>query len=164
MMASLWQMTYPGVPCIYYGDEIGMQGFKDPYNRRPYPWEDGDLYLRGWYKKIIRLRNEHAALQTGVLLPLYGEGDTIAYARVIRGGQDVFDHAAEDEAFIAAFNRSRTETHTLVLDVSDFADGVFADALGAVHRPQSASRLKPVTEIDAGVDVEWSGSGGGHGV
>ena len=35
---------------------------------------------------------------------------------------------------------------------------------GAVHRPQSASRLKPVTEIDAGVDVEWSGSGGGHGV
>lgn len=152
MMASLWQMTYPGVPCIYYGDEIGMQGFKDPYNRRPYPWEGGDLYLRGWYKKIIRLRNDHAALQTGVLLPLHGEGDTIAYARVIRGGQDIFGHAAKEEAFIAAFNRSRTETHTLVLDVSDFADGVFADALGGsasypVQRGKVSVRLEPLKGI-----------------
>ena len=53
-MAALWQMTYPGVPCIYYGDEIGMQGFKDPTNRRPYPWGGGDPELLATYKKIYR--------------------------------------------------------------------------------------------------------------
>ena len=130
MMASLWQMTYPGVPCIYYGDEIGMQGFKDPYNRRPYQWEGGDTYLRDWYKKIIALRREHPALQTGELLPLFGEGDTAAYARVIRGGADVFGAEAENEAFVAVFNRSRTESWTVTLDVSDFAAGSFVDVLG----------------------------------
>lgn len=149
MMASLWQMTYPGVPCIYYGDEIGMQGFKDPYNRRPYPWEGGDAYLRDWYKKIIALRKEHPALQTGELLPLWGEGDAIAYARVIRGGEDVFGHAAEDEAFVAVFNRSRTESLTLRLDVSDFAAGCLVDALGTeaaypVVRGHVSVRVEPL--------------------
>lgn len=37
-MVSLLQMTFPGVPCIYYGDEAGCQGFEDPFNRGTYPW------------------------------------------------------------------------------------------------------------------------------
>lgn len=150
MMASLWQMTYPGVPCIYYGDEIGMQGFKDPYNRRPYPWGKGDPYLQNWYQKIIAIRNDHPALQTGELLPLLGEGDCIAYARVIRGGRDVFGKEERDESFIVAFNRSRTESHTLELDVSDFAEGSFVDVVGsgkahAVIRGKVELKMEPLT-------------------
>ncbi len=126
-MAALWQMTYPGVPCIYYGDELGMQGFKDPTNRRPYPWGGGDKELLATYKKFIKLRNEKVVLQTGELLPLPSKGDIVAFARVIRNGHDVFGHAAENDIYLVAFNRSR-RAKEVSFDVSDFANGVFVDA------------------------------------
>ena len=46
---------------------------------------------------MIRVRNEHTALQTGELLPLYAEGDVMAFARLVRGGRDVFGEPAKDE-------------------------------------------------------------------
>ena len=55
-MASALQYTLPGVPCIFYGDEVGMEGFEDPFNRRCYPWGSGDKELLGWYKKLGALR------------------------------------------------------------------------------------------------------------
>ena len=128
LMAALFQMTYPGAPCVYYGDEIAMQGFKDPYNRRPYRWDDGDTYVQERYRKYIRERNEHTALQTGELLPLYGDGDLLAFARVIRGGRDVFGEKADDDAYIVAFNRHRSEEQALTVQVGDFAGGTFVDA------------------------------------
>ncbi len=127
-MAALWQMTYPGVPCIYYGDELGMQGFKDPTNRRPYPWGGGDKELFETYKKYIAIRNENLVLQTGEFLPLPSYDDIFAYARVIRNGRDIFDHDAKNDIFLAAFNRSRYEAREVSFDVSDFANGVFVDA------------------------------------
>ena len=129
LMAALWQMTYPGVPCVYYGDEIAMQGFKDPYNRRPYEWDGGDMYVRGWYEKFIAERNAHAALRTGELLPLLADGDIISYARIIRGGYDVFGQEAEDDVYVVAFNRSRYHKKYVSVDVSDFADGTFTRPL-----------------------------------
>jgi cyclomaltodextrinase / maltogenic alpha-amylase / neopullulanase len=63
----LFQMTYPGVPCIYYGDEIGIEGGHDPDNRRAFEWDthrwDGGLHE--FYKQLIRLYHEHVALQRG---------------------------------------------------------------------------------------------------
>jgi len=128
-LAALWQMTYPGVPSIYYGDEIGMQGFKDPYNRRPYRWQDGDTYIRDYVKKLVALRNGHAALRTGEILPLQADGDVICYARFIRGGKDVFGEKAENEAFLIAINRSRTDEKTITLEVAGFAEGELEDCL-----------------------------------
>ena len=128
LMAALWQMTYPGVPSVYYGDEIGMQGFKDPFNRRPYDWVHGNTEIRSWFERFIAVRNSSDALRTGDILPLYGAGDVIAYARTIRSGYDVFSSEKEDGVFVAAFNRSRTETLSIELDVSDFACGIFEDA------------------------------------
>ncbi len=144
LMAALWQMTYPGMPCVYYGDELAMQGFKDPYNRRPYEWDGGDQYVNGWYKKFIAERNAHRALRTGELLPLTADGDILAYARIIRGGHDVFGAEADDEAYVVAFNRSRRDRRTVSVDVSDFAEGgVFFKPLQneKIERPVERGRL-----------------------
>ncbi len=140
-LAALWQMTYPGMPCIYYGDEIGMQGFRDPYNRSPYDWQNPDKSLREWYKKLIHLRNKHQALRTGDLLPLFGEGNVIAYARTIRNGRDEFAKAAKNEAFVIIINRSSTKEEKIKLKVSDFAQG----------RLQNALMPEEIVEIQRGI-------------
>ena len=128
-LAAIWQMTYPGMPCVYYGDEIGMQGFRDPYNRSPYNWQSPDEDVLSWYRKIIALRNEHMALQTGDFLPLMGEGNVIAYARTIRNGRDEFGAPAKNEAFVVIINRSRTQEMKVSLNVGDFVQGTMRDVL-----------------------------------
>ena len=55
-LASVLQFTLPGVPCIYYGDEAGVEGYEDPFNRRCFPWGSEDGELIAWYKGLSRLR------------------------------------------------------------------------------------------------------------
>lgn len=123
-VAFVWQMTFPGVPSIYYGDEIAMQGYRDPYNRAPYDWAGGDAAFREKVREIVRLRNGNAALSTGGFIPLYAQDEVYAYARVARGGADVFGEDAEDGAFVVALNRGQ-EPAEVALPVGDFATGKF---------------------------------------
>ncbi len=60
-LAALLQMTLPGIPCVYYGDEAGMEGYKDPFNRRPFPWHNIDEEIYGWYKKLTEIRKSSKA-------------------------------------------------------------------------------------------------------
>ncbi|MCH5350560.1 MAG: glycoside hydrolase family 13 protein [Clostridiales bacterium] len=55
-MATVLQYTLPGVPCVYYGDEVGMEGFEDPFNRKCYPWGEVDNDLLKWYKQLGKIR------------------------------------------------------------------------------------------------------------
>jgi glycosidase len=73
-LLALLQMTYVGAPMIYYGDEVGVWGASDPNNRKPMLWQDlkysggqegPDLRMLDYYKRIIALRNQNAALRTG---------------------------------------------------------------------------------------------------
>lgn len=68
-LASLFQLTFFGAPCIYYGDEIGIDGEMDPLNRRCMEWDpakqDQDLFA--FFKRLIALRKQYAALRTGSL-------------------------------------------------------------------------------------------------
>ncbi|MBN2169767.1 MAG: hypothetical protein JW819_00435 [Candidatus Krumholzibacteriota bacterium] len=85
LMAYALAMTYPGAPHIWYGDEIGMEGQKDPDCRRPFYWnyaEDPDrVALRESVKKLCRLRREHAALQRGGFRVVAAAGQDYAYLR-----------------------------------------------------------------------------------
>lgn len=76
-------MTYPGVPCVYYGDEIGLDGGKDPDNRRPMPWDESrwDHDLLAYYKAFIALRRGSPALKTGGFQDLHAEGNTYVFSR-----------------------------------------------------------------------------------
>lgn len=72
-LASLVQMTYVGAPMIYYGDEIGMEGGKDPDCRRTMIWDTTrwNAGLLRWYQKVIRLRNEHSVFRRGDYATLF---------------------------------------------------------------------------------------------
>ena len=64
-VAALLQYTLPGTACIYYGDEIGMEGFGDPFNRGYFKWESADEGLFGFFAALGKLKNELTALQIG---------------------------------------------------------------------------------------------------
>ena len=64
-LASLLQFTLPGVPCVYYGDEVGMDGGADPFNRRCYPWENENHELISWYRNLSHLRKAHDCFKDG---------------------------------------------------------------------------------------------------
>ena len=64
-MAAVLQFTLPGAPSIYYGDEVGMEGGKDPFNRRTYPWGKENGELLAFYRRLGQLRQEEGALRTG---------------------------------------------------------------------------------------------------
>ena len=73
---------FPGSPTVYYGDEAGMEGFEDPFNRRTFPWGREDRELIGWFAALGNLRRENPALRRGELRWLSGEGALLAFERV----------------------------------------------------------------------------------
>lgn len=123
-LAAFLQMTFVGVPCIYYGDEVGMQGGRDPFNRGTYPWRAVDSDLRGWYQTMAALRNSHSCLRQGEFIPLLAEGDIYVYARYNKDGKDAFGKDAEHEVILCAVNRGFSEK-TLSLDLHQFPFSVY---------------------------------------
>ena len=89
------QMTLPGAPTIYYGDEAGVCGWTDPDNRRTYPWGRENLELIEFYREAICIHKQNQVLKTGSYLPLLWEKDLLCYGR--------FD---EEDAILAVVNTS----------------------------------------------------------
>ena len=75
------QMTWPGAPTIYYGDEAGVTGWTDPDNRRTYPWGHEDQELIRFHKDMIHIHKYHEALMKGSLKYLQGGYKVIGYGR-----------------------------------------------------------------------------------
>jgi glycosidase len=80
-----WQFifAFPGAPCIYYGDEIGVDGSQDPDCRKSFPWDESkwDHDLRDHLKTLISLRKAHPVLRTGEYKKLYAEHGVIVFQR-----------------------------------------------------------------------------------
>ena len=74
--------TLPGVPCLYYGDEIGMQGYRDPFNRGFYCWDSHEERLRPVLAQLAQLRHSCEAFRTGALRVLRAEGGILHYQRI----------------------------------------------------------------------------------
>jgi glycosidase len=133
---ALIQMTLPGAPTIYYGDEVGLVGYgdpagggvfySDPYNRQPYPWPDEpgytslpawrqqDTALLAYYSTLTGLRNDHEALRTGSFDTLLVDDTNDLYAYGRKLGNDVA---------IVVVNRSTTArgvAQAVTVDVSGY--------------------------------------------
>ena len=81
MEAIVFQMTWPGAPTIYYGDEAGLAGWTDPDNRRPYPWGKEDKTLIGLHKALIAIRAEYPMLRHGSVEFLWTNQGFLSYGR-----------------------------------------------------------------------------------
>ncbi|MBR5444725.1 MAG: glycoside hydrolase family 13 protein [Clostridia bacterium] len=88
----------PGVPCVFYGDEAGMEGYRDPFCRRPFPWHNIDEDLLEFYRKIGRLRKAESVLKTGVLRLLQVTEEGVLFVRDPWNG--------EEYRIVVAVNRS----------------------------------------------------------
>ncbi|WP_372662436.1 S-layer homology domain-containing protein [Cohnella sp.] len=143
-LTAIFQMGYPGAPTVYYGDEVGLEGTKDPDSRRTFPWErvseaDGQFTgvgkyasLFNVYKKSSEIRNSNEVFRTGDIKVAYAQGDIIAYARKnsIKTG-------------LVVINKGQTEA-TIEADVAGFIPNgvIFKDQLyGTVQSTVTGGKL-----------------------
>ena len=116
-LAAMMQYTLPGIPCIYYGDEAGMEGYKDPFNRRTYPWGHENTDLLAWYRKLGKLRGMLSCLKEGSFVPLNADDHTMVYIR-----EDSVD------AILVAMNAGGNSRTLYLPDEWRTAEPVFGEA------------------------------------
>ena len=132
-LAVFFQMSFPGAPTIYYGDEVGVTGGDDPYNRATYPWADEggrpDTALLADFKRMTAMRNTHTVLRRGSIdAPLFIDDEVIVWLRRHEG----------QVALVAVNNAAQPRRLELQLP-ADLAKAPLVDALDG-------------TRIDAGAD------------
>jgi cyclomaltodextrinase / maltogenic alpha-amylase / neopullulanase len=142
-LATLIQMTLPGAPCIYYGDEVGMEGHHDPDSRRAFPWDEQawDADLLAFTRAAVALRRAEPVLRHGDYRTLAADGEAVAYGRFGEGGK----------LAVVALNSGRSEAR-LSISALELGD----------------ARLEPVTmpgmltvRIESGRELVVPGRSGG---
>jgi glycosidase len=96
-LAYLALATLPGLPCIYYGDEVGMEGYRDPFNRLPFPWHRMDGELLAYYRAVGELRGKES---------LYREGELRLHA--LTPSRLVFSRTDGSRCAVTVINRSQS--------------------------------------------------------
>jgi neopullulanase len=144
-LALLAIMTLPGAPCIYYGDEIGMQGRHDPDNRRAFPWGDRGAWdgsLLDYCRAAIAMRRSQPVLRHGEYRTLAADGDAVAYGRVM-----------PDAAAVVVLNAADQPSRLAVA-----TDGLPTADLQPVSLPGFAAPL--VDRVDGRLEIEIAGRTG----
>ncbi len=110
-LASFFQMTYPGSPSIYYGDEIGMEGYRDPFNRRTFKWDQKDCDLRLKIAELGQLRRKYPVLQTGYIETITASGRLLIFRRFLDDdSKDCLGHIQDGpKRVVVAINASDTD-------------------------------------------------------
>jgi cyclomaltodextrinase / maltogenic alpha-amylase / neopullulanase len=152
LCAIALQMTLPGTPMIYYGDEIGMEGDNDPDCRRPMIWDRNRWNDRIWQatRTLVNLRHTHPALRTGAYRPLHIFNGVYAYARI-----------SDDDVVMVLLNPRaarcpiRVELGDLAPRATEWADALSdrtytldGAAMSLTADPHSVLVLTPLTHND----------------
>ena len=95
--------AFPGSPTVYYGDEVGMEGFEDPFNRGTFPWGREDKRLQAHFMRLGKLRNQRRSLQEGSLRWIHAKGHLLAFARELGDEITIAVTNAGDETVTLSF-------------------------------------------------------------
>ncbi len=138
-LAYLLISTLPGFPCIYYGDEIGMEGYRDPFNRLPYPWGKEDNELLDWYKLIGSMRKSRPEFKEGIYKVVYAHKGVFAFKRdnlavIINRSNNTVTYRPS-----ALMSDDMNDLNEIYANNGDFADLLTGKALS------DAERLHPDT-------------------
>lgn len=142
-LTALFQMTYVGVPHIYYGDEVALDGGGDPDNRRTFPWDwkqdPKRKAVHDDYRMLTGLRRKHSALRTGTFQSVLTHGKTYGYVR-----QD------QKETFLIVLN-NESMSRTVAVNVSGFGGKKYEDLLTGREIPVLDHVLQVELEALSGV-------------
>jgi glycosidase len=143
-LMSMTQFHFPGIPSVYYGDEIGLEGDKDPDCRRAFSWneESWDQELRGFLKTLISLRNRYSQLRYGKFERIFEDDDRgiVVFSRVLDGNQAILAMNVSSRAADVQLKHSKV-----------LSEGVFEDVTGSIQ----------ITHSDRSIDFElasWEGA------
>lgn len=135
--AVVVQMTWPGAPTLYYGDEAGVCGWTDPDNRRTYPWGKEDKELVSFHKDVIGIHKKSEALMRGSLKFLYGEQNVISYGRFTN----------EEEVVVILNNDEAEKTIKIpVWEIGIFDNEVLVSLLTTSEEGHSKEKTEYVVE------------------
>lgn len=131
-LAVLFQMSFPGAPTVYYGDEVGVGGGDDPFNRATYPWPDEggqpDLALRAEFQRLIAMRHAHPVLRRGTLeAPLHLDDHVVAFQRSL----------GTTQALVLLNNDRKPRTLRLVLPAGQRWNDALAPGVSVTVNAQS---------------------------
>jgi neopullulanase len=136
-LAYLFLFTYPGAPCVYYGDEIGLTGGHDPECRRSFPWDKAqwNLDILAHVKKLAALRKAYPALRRGSYHRLYADREVYAFGRWLD----------QDRLVVALNTATVTKTIDIPVQPIGLAEGALGDAFTVDRRwPIVAGVLREV--------------------
>lgn len=135
-LCTMLQMTMPGAPCIYYGDEIGMTGATDPFSRAAFPWHNRSEWnepLLAFFQQAGMLRRQHAVLRTGDFQIVQAEDDLFAFQRSLG-----------DATAVIAFNRGLQEVELDLPLMAGAAGNGFRDVWNDLDVETDGNKLKAV--------------------
>lgn len=107
-MAYTILATLPGIPTLFYGDEAGLEGYHDPFNRMPYPWGKEDVKLIDYYRKVGKMRKEYTVYKDGDFNLIYLENDLL-----------IFERTDEKMAFVTVVNNTNMPINITFSEVCD---------------------------------------------
>ena len=137
------QIGYPGAPCVYYGDEVLMDGYKDPFNRRTYPWDhlsgEGGEHL-DFVRRLAKLRVENRVLRTGFYRTLFTNEDVIVFERYLDNeNRDFFGETVMPSQgarrIVVIINRGHSGVY---LSLDESGDGIKCEELEASSVPMAS--------------------------
>ena len=126
MEAVAIQMTWPGAPTVYYGDEAGLTGWTDPDNRRPYPWGNEDKMLINYHKEMIRLHKKYSAIKKGSLEYLHSEYGILCYSRFNKSQKIVVainNNSCEKEIYVPVWRIECNDNDIFFNEISSDQEG-----------------------------------------